>query len=212
MLIDDVRKNELLARLYLKNGQTKNAVMCLENLLRLNSSNQEYYKQILAASEIDIKDPANDAKVLEILQKYEEVLPKSNAHKRLAIEIIQPGEEFKAKLINYLRPLIIKGVPSIINDMRSLYSNKGKVEILGNLLLDYATNMENEMVLSKDDQEEQDPTVQFWLYYYISHHYMMLGNYEESLNFLNKAIAHTPTVVDLYTLKAKIIQKAGNRA
>lgn len=108
----------------------------------------------MAASEIDIKDPANDAKVLEILQKYEEVLPKSNAHKRLAIEIIQPGEEFKAKLINYLRPLIIKGVPSIINDMRSLYSNKGKVEILGNLLLDYATNMENEMVLSKDDQEE----------------------------------------------------------
>jgi hypothetical protein len=34
---------------------------------------------------------------------------------------------------------------------------------------------------------------------------MMLANYEESLNFVNKAIAHTPTVVDLYTLKAKIM-------
>jgi hypothetical protein len=108
----------------------------------------------LAASDVDITDPANDGKVLEILQKYEEVLPKSNAHKRLAIEIIQPGEIFTTRLTNYLRPLIIKGVPSVINDMRSLYSHSGKVEILGNLLLDYSKCMENEMVLSKDDQEE----------------------------------------------------------
>ena len=32
-----------------------------------------------------------------------------------------------------------------------------------------------------------------------------------SLSYCNKAIEHTPTVVDLYTHKAKIMQFAGNR-
>jgi len=40
---------------------------------------------------------------------------------------------------------------------------------------------------------------------------MKTGNFDTALNLVNEAIAHTPTVVDLYTLKAKIMQKSGNR-
>jgi len=71
--------------------------------------------------------------------------------------------------------------------------------------------MEKEMCLSPDDEEEQDPTVQFWLYYYLSQHYLRLANVDESMMYVNKAIAHTPTVVELYTHKAKILQFGGNR-
>jgi peptide alpha-N-acetyltransferase len=38
-----------------------------------------------------------------------------------------------------------------------------------------------------------------------------MGNIEESLNYINKAIEHTPTVIELYIHKAKIMQFAGNR-
>ena len=40
---------------------------------------------------------------------------------------------------------------------------------------------------------------------------MKIGNYEAALALVNQAIAHTPTVVELYSHKAKIFQRAGNR-
>lgn len=72
--------------------------------------------------------------------------------------------------------------------------------------------MTKSSTLSADDESEQDPTVQLWLFYFRSQHATRLGNFELALSLVNEAIAHTPTVVDLYTLKAKIMQKAGNRA
>mmetsp|Transcript_17960 Transcript_17960/g.30556 ORF Transcript_17960/g.30556 Transcript_17960/m.30556 type:complete len:460 (-) Transcript_17960:35-1414(-) len=71
--------------------------------------------------------------------------------------------------------------------------------------------MEKDMSLFANDEEEQDPTVQFWLYYYLSQHHLNIGQVDEALSFVNKAIEHTPTVVELYNLKAKIMQLAGNR-
>jgi len=99
--------------------------------LRLNSCNSDYYKQILKANEVDMND---DEKVLEILNKYEEVLPKSNTHTRLAIDLLKAGPAFEQKLIKFVRPLIIKGVPSTINDMRKLYQDADKAAAIGKVL------------------------------------------------------------------------------
>ena len=43
-ILDDVRKNEILAKLYMQNNQKPKAIECLEALLKLNSCNTEYYK------------------------------------------------------------------------------------------------------------------------------------------------------------------------
>lgn len=67
------------------------------------------------------------------------------------------------------------------------------------------------MALDPADDEEQDPTVQLWLYYFLSQHYLNLGKLDEAFKFVNKAIDHTPTVLELYILKAKIFQMGGNR-
>lgn len=72
-------------------------------------------------------------------------------------------------------------------------------------------NMEKEMVLHPDDEEEQDPTVQFWLYYFISQHHFRMQDIDKAFEWVAKAIAHTPTVLELYIHKAKIMQFAGNR-
>jgi len=62
-----------------------------------------------------------------------------------------------------------------------------------------------------NDEVEQDPTVHLWLMYYIAQHYYYLRNFNEALKYVNEAIAHTPTVIDLYVLKAKIYLRAGDR-
>jgi hypothetical protein len=50
--------------------------------------------------------------------------------------------------------LIIKGVPSLINDLRTLYKDNGKVIIMGELLKDMSNLMEKQMCLVPDDQDE----------------------------------------------------------
>jgi hypothetical protein len=49
-----------------------------------------------------------------------------------------------------------------------------------------------------------------WLYYYTAQHFYFLKNFEKSLEYINKAIEHTPTVIDLYIVKAKIYKRAGD--
>jgi peptide alpha-N-acetyltransferase len=41
---------------------------------------------------------------------------------------------------------------------------------------------------------------------------MFLRDIDNSLKFVNKGIEHTPTLIDLYTLKSKIMEKAGDRS
>jgi len=76
--------------------------------------------------------------------------------------------------------------------------------------MSYLASMEKEMTLSEKDEEEQDPTVLLWLLYFISYHFMWRRDYNQSLAFVNRAIEHTPTLLELYTLKGKIYQKAGD--
>jgi hypothetical protein len=55
--------------------------------------------------------------------------------------------------------------------------------------------------LSGED-EEQDPTIELWLLYFLAQHNHFLRNFDKSIEYINLAIAHTPTVVELYVLKA----------
>jgi len=146
-IVDDYRRNEALVDLYMRAGQTRKAVECLEELLKLNSCNSKYYKQILHAEGVE----EDQEKIRETLAKYEEVLPKSNTHTRLAIELLDASPEWEEKLAQYMRPMIIKGVPSLINEMRSLYNDPAKTKMLGNVLLAMCKSMEAEMTLAPSD-------------------------------------------------------------
>lgn len=48
------------------------------------------------------------------------MLPKSNTHMRLLIEVLSASTpEWKEMLVKYIKPMIVKGVPSVINDLKS---------------------------------------------------------------------------------------------
>ena len=79
----------------MNNNQMKKAIEHLEDLLKLNSNNAEYYKLILKAEGIEFDKEGNDEQIVEILNKYEEVLPKSNTHVRLAMTLLSAGPVFE---------------------------------------------------------------------------------------------------------------------
>ena len=57
----------------------------------------------------------------------------------------------------------------MLQDLKELYSNPDKVERIHTVINDYLTSMEKEMTLSPaNDEEEHDPTVLLWLYYFMA--------------------------------------------
>jgi len=54
-----------------------------------------------------------------------------------------------------------------------------------------------------DDSELTSP---LWAYMLLAQHHNHLKAYERALEFIEKAIAHTPTLHELYLVKAKILK------
>jgi len=150
-----------------------------------------------------------EARIAEILGGYEVNLPKATTHQRIQLSLLS-GERFKTKLIQFAKPLLSKGAPAFLQELKSdVYHNAGKTKIVEEFLLGNLKSL-NENMKFEGDAEEQDPTVQLWMLYFVSQHYYFRKNYELALEYIGKAIEHTPTVVDLYVLKAKIYKRAGN--
>jgi hypothetical protein len=92
-------------------------------------------------------------------------------------------------------------VPAFLIDIKDAYSSASKTQIIEDMLLDHLESMQKKNTLSGED-EEQDPTIELWLLYFLAQHNHFLRNFDKSIEYINLAIAHTPTVVELYVLKA----------
>ena len=95
--------------------------------------------------------------------------------------------------------------------MREFYDCPEKVAIIEAFLTNALQSMDDEMTIRPGDDEEQDPTVHLWLMYFNAQHNLFLNRLDQALAHVNRAIEHTPTHLDLYTLKGKIMQKGGDR-
>jgi hypothetical protein len=96
----------------------------------LNSSNFNYYFKALEVHGFEYSknkkfSDEEQLKILHILEQYEEKLPRANAHQRIALKMIE-GDLFKRKLLQYSRPLIVKGVPPFLIDIKEFYTNPSK--------------------------------------------------------------------------------------
>jgi tetratricopeptide (TPR) repeat protein len=49
-----------------------------------------------------------------------------------------------------------------------------------------------------------------WTYYFLAQHYDHLRNTDKALEIIEKAIEHTPTLIELFMCKGKIYKHAGD--
>ena len=57
-------------------------------------------------------------------------------------------------MIKYVRPLVIKGVPSTVGELFPLYKDAKKNQIIGELFESMNNSMEKDMCLSPEDDQE----------------------------------------------------------
>jgi len=56
----------------------------------------------------------------------------------------------------------------------------------------------------------EPPSTILWVLVYLAQHYSRRKQVETALKYIDEAIEHTPTVLDLYLVKARIYKHAGD--
>lgn len=55
-----------------------------------------------------------------------------------------------------------------------------------------------------DDGKEEPPTTLLWVQYFLAQHFDFIGQPSTALEYINAAIDSTPTLIELFLIKAKI--------
>ncbi|KAL6568104.1 N-alpha-acetyltransferase 16, NatA auxiliary subunit [Orobanche hederae] len=133
---------------------------------------------------------------------------RSSAVKRIPLDFLS-AEKFRLAAESYIRPFLTKGVPSLFSDLSPLYDHSGKADILEKLILELEHSLKA-TGLYPGRMEKEPPSTLMWTLFYLAQHYDRRGHYEVALKKIDEAIEHTPTVIDLYSVKSRILKHAGN--
>ena len=154
-----------------------------------------------------------------------ERFPRSAAVRRIPLTLLE-GEELKAAIDPYCRKGLSKGVPSLGCDLSALLlvEQEGKfvpatdpVDVRAHSTTAMVTDLVDAYIVSlttdskfPNGESSESPSTIMWAWYLRSYLHEICGEYSAALAMVDKAIEHTPTGVDLYELKARILKASGD--
>lgn len=187
-----------------KTAWTERADAAWRWLLSQNADGYEYYKGFLGNQGIDLANVTdeNREKALEMLRDYSNV-QFATAPRRLALHVAT-GQEFQDLIKPYLTNGLTKGIPSLFADLKPLYKDSVKRQIIE----DIVEELRGTFATSTGDSVQ--PTTYLWALYLLAQHHSYLGRHKQALEILDIAIVHTPTLPELYMTRARALKRAGD--
>ncbi|XVF26699.1 hypothetical protein REPUB_Repub14bG0040800 [Reevesia pubescens] len=211
-IVDKLTYKEQEVSLLVKLGLLEEGANLYKALLTMNPDNYRYYEGLqkcfglysengkYSSDEID----RLDALYKSLAQQY----TWSSAVKRIPLDFLQ-GDQFREAAVNYIKPLLTKGVPSLFSDLSPLYDHPGKADILEQLILELEHSIRTNGRYP-DRTEKEPPSTLLWTLFFLAQHYDRRGQHDVALSKIDEAIQHTPTVIDLYSVKSRILKHAGD--
>ncbi|KAI7862607.1 NMDA receptor-regulated protein 1-domain-containing protein [Spinellus fusiger] len=206
-ITDKTGWKELRASYLSKLGREEEAEAAYRLLISENPYNTHYIECLLKAKQLDTVDKSSEASVLvdELKSQY----PRSKAIETLALHY-SSGDSFRTKVEVVLQTSLRKGVPSLFNSMKKFYGEAEKQSVIESLVQGYCDSLATHTSFTKESTHEP-PTAYLWTLYYLAQHYDYHRQTDRALEIIDKAIAHTPTVVELYMTKGRILKHAGKK-
>jgi N-alpha-acetyltransferase 15/16, NatA auxiliary subunit len=200
-IVDKLTLKEMLGDLNLKLKQFEKSAKYYEDLIRRNPENTIYYNKL-----IDARELTNSELIVNLYSDFEKLYPKAMPPKRLPLNYAT-GDQFKMLVDKYLRKGLTKGVPPLFVDLRSLYNDPKKIEIIEQLLLQYVDALTkigkfNEAEINNGPKEPASALL--WVYYFLAQHFDFLKDTKKALSYINAAIDHTPTLIELFVTKGRV--------
>ena len=193
----------ILAQLYLKLDRNLEAETEYRKLLKRNPDNRQYYLGLEEARRIN-----NEASKLQLYAELRITFPRSTLARRIPLNYAS-GEHFRILVDQYLRHALHKGAPPLFVDLRSLYTDKSKVMIIEELLLGYVSHLTSCERFDSEDVDSlaaEPASAVLWTYFYLAQHYDYLKDSVKALQYINMAIEHTPTLIELFVGKGRILK------
>ncbi|KAK1312323.1 hypothetical protein QJS10_CPA07g00530 [Acorus calamus] len=211
-IVDKLAYKEQQVSLLEKLGRTEEGEKVYKILLFMNPDNYRYYSGLqkclgLYSEKSQFTSDEAD-RLCALYKELREQYKWSSAVRRIPLDFLQ-FEKFREAADNYIRPLLTKGVPSLFSDLSPLYDQPGKADILEKVILDLEDSIRSTGGFPGSAQEEP-PSTLLWTLFLLAQHYDRRGQYDIALAKINEAIEHTPTVIDLYSVKSRILKHAGD--
>lgn len=198
-ILDKLAISEIYGDLYLKLKKFDQAVIIYNSLIRRNPENTIYYHKLIEAKQL-----TSSAEKIQLFLEHQKIYPRAMPPRRLPLNLAT-GEQFKEFVDEYLRKGLHKGVPPLFVDVRSLYSDIDKVNIIESLCLQYVECLKDGCKFSKADPDGKEPaSALLWTYYYLAQHYDHLSITDKAIQYIDMAIDHTPTLIELFVTKGRI--------
>ncbi|KAK1299486.1 hypothetical protein QJS10_CPB14g01154 [Acorus calamus] len=189
-IVDKLAYKEQQVSLLEKLGHTEEGEKVYKILLFMNPDNYRYYSGLqkclgLYSEKSQFTSDEAD-RLCALYKELGEQYKWSSAVRRIPLDFLQ-FEKFREAADNYIRPLLTKGVPSLFSDLSPLYDQPGKADMLEKVILDLEDSIRSTGGFPGRRSQ-----------------------YDIALAKINEAIEHTPTVIDLYSVKSRILKHAGD--
>lgn len=206
-IVDRLALKEIKGELYLKKNDRDRATKIYRDLVNINPENWAYYKGLE-----DAVQPESEEARWKLYTEVEERFPRASAPKRIPLTFTT-GDLFRKLIDHYLQNGFHKGVPPLFITLKSVYKDPAKRSVVKELCESYVKNLKEHDVFDKtvEGADKQPPTALLWVYYFLAQHYDYIGDTQQALTYLETALQHTPLLIELYVLKAKIYKHAGDK-
>ncbi|OJJ49399.1 hypothetical protein ASPZODRAFT_1468944 [Penicilliopsis zonata CBS 506.65] len=201
---------EMKADYLLRLGRTEEADAAYTALIERNPENSVYYDALIRVKGI----PKDDHKALKaVYDSWVDKNPRGDAPRRIPLDFLE-GDDFKQAADTYLQRMLRKGVPSLFANIKTLYANPSKRDIVQELVEGYASgNVELQSNGSADKQANGDNKYfEASTYYFLAQHYNyhLSRDLTKATEYVDKAIELTPKSVEYLMTKARIWKHQGD--
>nr|XP_060625217.1 N-alpha-acetyltransferase 16, NatA auxiliary subunit isoform X1 [Anolis sagrei ordinatus] len=204
-ICDKLMIEEIRGEMLLKLGRLKEASEVYKELIDRNAENWHYYEGLEKALQ-----PHSLEERLKVYDEISKQHPRAVSPRRLPLNFVT-GERFRELMDKFLRVNFSKGCPPLFTTLKSLYYNIEKVSTIQELVTGYEASLKTCNLFSPYENGEQEPpTTLLWVRYFLAQHFDKLGQFSLALDYINSAVASTPTLIELFYLKAKIYKHVGN--
>lgn len=189
---DGVKLLEYRAEYLEKLGRPQEASLAFRKLLKRNPENFQYYydlERTLGTTDL----PARTR--LALYEKLAKFYPRSDPVRFIPLTFLT-GELFEKKAKEYLVSQLSRGVPATFVNVKPLYRRKLNRPVLLKIALEFY-----------EANDDKDPMNHTWAGYFLAQHFYRCGDYEQAMRYIDEAIAVTPTLVELYIVKARILKR-----
>uniref|UniRef100_A0A7S0PZY0 Uncharacterized protein n=1 Tax=Coccolithus braarudii TaxID=221442 RepID=A0A7S0PZY0_9EUKA len=219
LVVDKVSLREKVAQLLVKLGRFEDAKKAYNDMLDRNPEHFTYHAGLQSAelrtttvterwlhSEVSAE---TEHALRELYERLQKRFPRSNVCRRLPLDFSRDAAYFREVFAAYALPYLRKGVPSLFADIKPLLARADKREQIGQLIGEWISALDSTGIMP-DSTEREMPQTLVWILVLASQHADSSGRTTEALAYIDRAIGHTPTCLDLYLFKARVFKHAGD--